>query len=209
MQFSSEWDFEHHPSSPRHSQGNGKAESAVKEAKKILMKTKKAGSDAFMALLDHRNTPSSSTMTSPTQRLMNRRTRSLLPMSAGLLKPNAPHDGHTQDKVRHRQQKQAHYYNRGARDLDPLEPGDPVRIKPWQLGKKGWEEGLVRSRLDERSYEVQAPQGVLRRNRVHLRKSEPTTEPRQGHATPRHMTRLMKYHMSWRRVNPHSAPPLR
>ena len=59
MQFCSEWGFEHYPSSPRHSQGNGKAESAVKEAKKIFMKTKKAGSDAFMALLDQRNLPES------------------------------------------------------------------------------------------------------------------------------------------------------
>ena len=55
--FSKEWDFDHRTSSPRHSQSNGKAESAVKEAKKILLKCEKAGSDAFLALLDHRNTP--------------------------------------------------------------------------------------------------------------------------------------------------------
>ena len=57
LKFSKEWDFDHRTSSPRHSQSNGKAESAVKEAKKILVKCKKAGSDAFLALLDHRNTP--------------------------------------------------------------------------------------------------------------------------------------------------------
>ena len=55
LKFSKEWDFDHRTSSPSHSQSNGKAESAVKGAKKILMKCKKAGSDAFLALLNHRN----------------------------------------------------------------------------------------------------------------------------------------------------------
>ena len=57
LKFSRDWDFEHLTSSPHHSQGNGKAESAVKEAKKILRKCRVSGSDAFLALLDHRNTP--------------------------------------------------------------------------------------------------------------------------------------------------------
>jgi len=59
----------------------------VKEAKKIFLKCKKAGSDGFLALLDYRNTPPAVIQISPAQRLLNRRTRSLLPMSAGLLKP--------------------------------------------------------------------------------------------------------------------------
>ena len=37
---------------PHHSQGNGKEESAVKEAKKILRKCRASGSDAFLALLE-------------------------------------------------------------------------------------------------------------------------------------------------------------
>lgn len=36
--FSTSWEFEHHITTPYHSQSNGKAESAVKEAKKILKK---------------------------------------------------------------------------------------------------------------------------------------------------------------------------
>ena len=60
LKFSKEWDFEHRTSSPHHSQSNGKAESAVKQAKKILLKCSKTGSDSFLALLDHRNRPPAS-----------------------------------------------------------------------------------------------------------------------------------------------------
>ena len=62
LKFSRDWDFEHLTSSPHHSQGNGKAESAVKEAKKILIMCRASGSDAFLALLDHRNTPPASVL---------------------------------------------------------------------------------------------------------------------------------------------------
>ena len=67
----------------------------MKEAKKILVKYKKAGSDAHLALLDHRNTPPTGIQISPAQRLLNRRTRSLLPMSAGLLKPSVADEDKT------------------------------------------------------------------------------------------------------------------
>ena len=47
MQFSIEWDFEHITSSPYHSQSNGKAESAVKAAKRMLKKAIKSKSDPY------------------------------------------------------------------------------------------------------------------------------------------------------------------
>ena len=65
VKFANKWDFEHFTNSPRHSQANGKAESAVKEAKKIIMKCNKASTDTFIALLDHRNTPSAAVQISP------------------------------------------------------------------------------------------------------------------------------------------------
>ena len=39
LKFAKEWDFEHRPSSPRHSQSNGKVESAVKTAKRLIRKS--------------------------------------------------------------------------------------------------------------------------------------------------------------------------
>ena len=110
LKFSRDWDFEHLTSSPHHSQGNGKAESAVKEAKKILRKCRVSGSDAFLALLDHRNTPPASVQVSSGQRL--RRTRSLLPITANLLLPQAVSDNELcRAKLEERKQRQAQYYN--------------------------------------------------------------------------------------------------
>ena len=88
MKFSKEWDFEDRTSSPHHSQSNGKAESAVKQPKKILLKCSKTGSDEFLAFMDHKNTPPANIQVSPAQRLFSRRARSLLPMTTALLKPS-------------------------------------------------------------------------------------------------------------------------
>jgi len=57
-------------------------------------------------------------------------------MSAGLLKPTVADEDTTHTKLRLRQQQQARYYDRGARDLDPLEKGDAVRVQPWNLYSK-------------------------------------------------------------------------
>ncbi|KAK7891393.1 hypothetical protein WMY93_023356 [Mugilogobius chulae] len=72
--FSQLWEFEHKTSSPGFPQSNGKAESAVKTAKRLLYKAKASGQDPYLALLDHRNTPSQGLDTSPAQRLLSRRT---------------------------------------------------------------------------------------------------------------------------------------
>ena len=145
LNYAKDWDFENLTSSPHHSQGNGKAESAVKEAKKILRKCKSSGSDAFLALLDHRNTQFAGMQISPLQSLFNRRARSLLPMTANLLAHQAvPDNERCQAKLEQRKQRQAKYYKRGAIDLDPLKRGDTVRLKPFQLGKREWQKGIVR-----------------------------------------------------------------
>jgi len=107
LKFSNEWDSDHRTSSPCHSQSNGEAERAVKEAKKILLRCKKAGSDTFLALLDHRNTPPSGTQISPAQRLLNRKNKKydLLSTSACLLyKPSVADEDTTHTELRLRQQ---------------------------------------------------------------------------------------------------------
>ena len=76
--FAKSWDFQHTVSSPYHSQSNGKAEAAVKIAKRIF----KRSSDPYLALLEWRNTPTVGFAASPCQRLFSRRTRGAVPNSS-------------------------------------------------------------------------------------------------------------------------------
>ena len=122
--FSKAWDFEHVTSSPGHQQANGKAESAVKTAKRLLRKAKKSDSDQYLAILDYRNTPTQGLGSSPTQRLMRlRRARTLLPMASSLLQPRVVDPEKEKTKMMERQSRQANLYNRSARDLPSLEEG--------------------------------------------------------------------------------------
>ena len=59
------WKFQLITSSPHHPKRNGKAENAVRAAKRLMIKAKKDGSDAYLALLDYRNTPTQGVDTSP------------------------------------------------------------------------------------------------------------------------------------------------
>ena len=177
--FARAWDFEHLTSSPGHSKSNGKAESGVKTAKRILRKSIKAGTDPNLAILDYRNTPTQGMTSSPAQRLMGRRTKTLLPTTQSLLLPKNIHLESEKRELRQRQQVQAEYYNRTAKDLPSLSEGDVVRMKPFKLGEKSCRKAQVTARLDERSYTVETEHGaVYRRNRQHLRKtSEPPNQP--------------------------------
>lgn len=177
--FARTWDFEHLTSSPGHSKSNGKAESRVKTAKHILRKSIKAGTDPNLAILDYRNTPTQGMTSSPAQRLMSRRTKTLLPTTQSLLLSKNIDLENEKRELRQRQQVQAKYYNRRARDLPSLAEGDVVRIKPFKLGEKSCRKAQVTARLDKRSYTVETEDGaVYRRNRHHLRHtSEPPTQP--------------------------------
>jgi transposase InsO family protein len=174
-QFTYKWDICHVTSSPHNPRSNGMAESAVKTAKTILRKCKEAGGDEFLAVLNHRNTPSQDMDESPVQRLFNRRTRTLLPTTANLLEPKTNGSFMRKKLLKKKAEKQAEYYNKGAKDLPVLEEGDTVRMKPHVLGEKVWKKGTVNKRLDERSYEILAENGnTYRRNRVHLKRTKET-----------------------------------
>lgn len=57
-----------------------------------------------------------------------------------------------------------------------MSDGDVVRMKPFRLGDKEWRKATVTSRLDERSYTVETPEGDT--YRVHLKKNQETpSEP--------------------------------
>ena len=107
--------------------------------------------------------------TSPAQRMLNRRTRTLLPMSNRLLKPEIPTGVYKSQKAN--QAEQAFYYDKTAKDLKPLSDGDVVRVKPQDTDKK-FIKAKVEKQVDIRSYRVKTEVGrVFRRNRKDLHKT--------------------------------------
>ena len=98
---------------------------------------------------------------------MGRRTRTLLPTSARLLKPKLPKP--VKELVTKKREKQAHYYNKGAKRLKELKPGDIVRMKPDPKDrKKVWKKATCLQELAPRSYEVEIKGKRYRRNRKDL-----------------------------------------
>ena len=182
--FARTWEFEHCTISPGNSKPNGKVESAVKTAKRLLRKALEAGTDPYLAILDYRNTLTQGIGSSPAQRLMGRRTKTLLPTTNQLLQASKSSD----NRAKHieRQQKQKWYYDRTAKDLKPLEKGDAVRMKPLRPGEKKWRKALVISKHDQRSYTVETSDGgTYCRNRMHLRKTqEPPPIIQQDQGSP-------------------------
>ena len=80
-EFSKSWNLHHYTSSPHHPKGNGTAEAALKQAKRIL----KMSHDPWMAILEQRNTPDE--LASPNEKLNSRRTRTVIPVKSELLEP--------------------------------------------------------------------------------------------------------------------------
>ena len=175
--FTMKYDIQHTTSSPHHPRSNGKAESPVKAAKRILKKTLKTGEDLYLAILNLRNTPQQGIDLSPAQRLMGRRTKTLLPTNANLLRPEHA-TPEIAGKLKFKQTKQQFYYNKTAKPLRPLQEGDIVRAKPYQLNTSSWEKATVTKRLDQRSYEIETDNGVtLCRNRAQLRATHEDPTP--------------------------------
>ena len=111
--------------------------------------------DPYLAVLDHRNTPTQGFTTSPAQRMFSRRTKTLLPRTTQLLNPEIiPREVHRSQRIQS-QKRQEKYFNRTAHDLNPFEIGDNIRIQPYSTNAKVWKHGVVLKKLDERSYEVE------------------------------------------------------
>ena len=127
--FASTWGVVHTFSSPCNSRSNGKAESAVKIAKRLL----KMCPDPYLALLEWRNTPTSGMGSSPNQRLFSRRTRGGLVTSQERLKPEIQEEM-WERKIRKQQTRQ-----RPAKvQLEPIQVGQPVlafKENPMEQGK--------------------------------------------------------------------------
>ena len=158
--FATDWEFIHTTSSPRYSQGNGRAERAVQTAKRLMEKASESHSDPLLALLDWRNTPSETLQLSAAQLMFGRRTRTRLPAAEALLK--TPAATTAQSALTEAKRKQAQYYDRSARPVErPIIPvGQTVRFR---YDEGDWRKGEISQILPHRSYEVKQEDGSIRR----------------------------------------------
>ena len=171
--FAAKWGFQHVTSSPRYPQSNGKVENAVKTVKRLFTKCRESHQSEYQALLDWRNTPTEGIGSSPAQRFLGRRCRTLLPTTEALLQPEYNTMADSRALIGKRA-KQAYYYNRQARDLPSITVGETVRLR--LPGDKQWTAGVCTGTHGPRSYIVRVGEAEYRRNRRHVLKSgEPPT----------------------------------
>lgn len=152
-EFSLTWEFNHVTSSPHHPKSNGKVESSVKAVKQLFKKAERDGKDPWLALLDYRNTPTEGINASPAQRLMSRRTRTLLPTASSLVRPEVCTQ--STEKLERKRQKAKFYHDRHAKQLPELEIGQEARIQPLRKNQT-WKEAICIRRLSDRSYVVKS-----------------------------------------------------
>lgn len=121
---------------------------------------------------------------SPAQRSMGRRIRGLLPISKELLLSSDNTAEVVQGNIAtKRARAKQHYDTTASSTLPSLEIGDFVYVKPSPHHKSGpWLYGLVTAIPAPRSYIVETPAGLTRRNRAHLR---PAAPPPPGAVVPR------------------------
>ena len=141
----------------------------MQTAKKLLKKAYEDKKDPYFAILELRNTPIPGVGLSPTQLLMGRCTRSIIPIKSAL-----PYNiKEVQSALTARQQTQKEYFDRSSKALKPSVPGDTIRMRQGNT----WEPAVLvgESKAGEpRSYMVRANNHEHRRNRKDILKTQET-----------------------------------
>ena len=177
--FARQWSFHHITSSPYYPASNGKAESAVKTAKSLILKAQEEGRDPWQAILAYRNTLTQGMSPTPTERMMGRNARTLLPTKIKTLVRTGSE--RVQEELERKQEKQASYYDRKACDLLDLEVGDEVRIEP-RGGYRYWRPATVVEKVALRLYCVRLKSRSVEKKQGATEKSK-TTKGKQGKGT--------------------------
>ena len=197
--FAKAYGFKKTYSSPYHSQGNGKAESAVKIAKSMAKKSRNLND----GLLMYRNTPPQGHTYTPAQRMFGRRTRTRLPTSVELLRQELIDPKVVRSDIMAKRRTASSQYNKSSHPFEhsPLDKGSNAYVKP-PPAKRGspWPYGHIIDTPRPRSYKLQTPTGVVSRNRVQLRPAAPPV------STPSNPTQIISAPPS---VEPYLSRPIR
>ena len=179
--FCKEFEFNHEFSSAGYPKSNGQVERKVQHIKNIIFKCHEDGSDLEQALLQYRNTPLSSDISSPSMLLMNRPLRTRLPCNPNTLVTN--NDIMNRDSLKSSQERSKMYYDRNVvNERIMFQSGDLVRYRD-NLDSKLWKPGQIIRAVNPRSYELVNSFGnIIRRNSSLLlsdktRKSHSTVPP--------------------------------
>ena len=161
--FAQSYGFQHLTSSPHFPQSNGQAERTVQTVKRLL----KRSSDPYLAFLHYRATPFPWCQRSPAELLMGGRLRTSIPQVKEQFDPQWPYLEEFKSLNRKFKQKQKRDFNKRhrAQNLKDI----PEDTKVWVPSGSDKVEGRVVSPAKSpRSYLVDTPTGVVRRNRLHL-----------------------------------------
>ncbi|XP_072143105.1 uncharacterized protein [Dermacentor andersoni] len=169
----------HITSSPYYPRGNGMAEHAVQEAKKLLTKCPFANMEFHSALLEWRNMTRDEQLKSAVERLTGRQTRTQLPVLPQHLEPQTVPPQAIRNRLQDIIAKQRIFYNRTAKRLPHLRSGSPVSV--YDTIRRTWSPAVVVGPAGTpRSYNLLTDSGQeLRRTREHLSSKEmqPTLDP--------------------------------
>ena len=183
--FLERWDIQPRLSAAYYAQSNGRAELAVKVARRIILGNSEANGDVnnelvARALLQHRNTPLQGIGLSPAQILYGRDLKDCLPSQQEALAIRQEWRVAADERelaLRNRHVKAVESYNEHAKDLPELQERDYVALQN-QNGShpKRWDKtGRVVEKLPFRQYriKVDGSNRVTLRNRKFLRRIEP------------------------------------
>ena len=185
-QFLKDWAVKHRLSSAAYPQSNGRAELAVKTAKRIIIgNTGPQGSldndRAARAVLQYRNTPIQNIGLSPAQLLLHRRLRDFVPSHPTLYKPHSEWITAARNREKSLSQRNARLiekYNRTAHTLRPLLKGQIVSIQ--STNNNRWNTtGQIIETLPHNQYRIRVDGSgrITLRNRRFLRKLRTPVTP--------------------------------
>ena len=189
--FLKDWGVRHRISSAAYPQSNGRAELAVKAAKRIILDNTNAdgsldNDSAVKAILQHRNTPIPELGLSPAQLLLHRQLRDTIPTNSKRFELHKDWIVSAEEReiaFAKRNQRIIEEYDKHAHPLIPLQVQTAVRIQEHDNWRKT---GTVVEVLPDRQYRIKMDGSgrLCLRNRRFLKPITPIPSPHVQTAAP-------------------------